>query len=155
MKNKFIKLAAIVAFAILGAFSLTPKTAYALDVCADEDSPIYEASGCGEFGGENTLKNTVGNIISAVIGILGLVAVGFIVLGGVQYMTSAGDPGKAKKAKDTILYACVGLAIAALAFAITNFAINAINNEATTSEETSGAKDKPEGETDKDPTTKP
>ena len=48
-------------------------------------------------------------------------------------MTSAGDAGKIKKAKDTILYSVIGLIVVALAFAIVNFAIKAINND--TSEE--------------------
>ena len=38
-------------------------------------------------------------------------------------MTSAGDAGKVKKAKDTILYGVIGLVIVVLAFAIVNFVI--------------------------------
>ena len=38
-------------------------------------------------------------------------------------MTSAGDPGKVKKAKDTILYGVIGLVVCVLAFAIVNFVI--------------------------------
>ena len=68
-------------------------------------------------------------IINGVVGALSLVAVIFIVVGGVNYMTSQGDPGKTKKAKDTILYAVIGLIIAVLAFAIVNFVIvNIINH---------------------------
>ena len=45
--------------------------------------------------------------------------------------TVEGDPSKTKKAKDTILYAVIGLIICALAFAIVNFVIsNIINNSA-------------------------
>ena len=46
-------------------------------------------------------------------------------------MTSAGDPGKTKKAKDTILYAVIGLIICVLAFAIVNFVIGGIINSNT------------------------
>lgn len=73
------------------------------------------------------LEKTIGNIISAVIGILGLACVVIIIVGGVQYMTSSGDSGKVKKAKDTILYGVVGMVICVLAFAITQFVIGAIN----------------------------
>jgi len=41
-------------------------------------------------------------------------------------MTSAGDAGKVAKAKSTILYATIGLAVCVLAFAIVNWAIGAI-----------------------------
>ena len=76
-------------------------------------------------------------ILNGVIGMLGLVAVVFIIIGGVNYMTSTGDPGKTKKAKDTILYACIGLIVCALSFAIVNFTINMINHSGneTTNEE--------------------
>ena len=81
-----------------------------------------------DFGDDGTsIQSTVGNIIQAVIGILGLACVVIIIIGGVQYMTSSGDAGKVKKAKDTILYGVIGMVICVLAFAITTFVIGAIN----------------------------
>ena len=74
-------------------------------------------------GGEDTLEANVINIINGVIAVLGLICVVVIILGGVQYMTSSGDSGKVKKAKDTILYGIIGLVICVLAFAIVNFII--------------------------------
>lgn len=73
------------------------------------------------------LTGSVQNIITAVIGGLGIVAVVVIIIGGVLYMTSGGDQNKVKKAKDTILYGMIGLAVCVLAFAIAQFFINAIN----------------------------
>ena len=69
------------------------------------------------------LQTSVTNILNAVIGVLGIVAVIVIIIGGVTYMTSSGDAGKVKKAKDTILYGVIGLVVVALAFAIVNFVI--------------------------------
>ena len=43
-------------------------------------------------------------ILTAVFSIIGVVSVVMIVLGGISYATSQGDPGKVKKGKDTILY---------------------------------------------------
>ena len=48
-------------------------------------------------------------------------AVIVIVVAGITYATSAGDPGKTAKAKNTILYSAVGIAIVICAFAITRF----------------------------------
>ena len=80
------------------------------------------------FGDPNTtpsldLSGRIITIINAVIGVLGLIAVVIVIIGGVQYMTSSGDAGKVKKAKDTILYGIIGLIICVLAFAIVNFVI--------------------------------
>ena len=78
---------------------------------------------------DDNLANSIINIINAVIGILGLVCVVVVIIGGVNYMTSSGDAGKVKKAKDTILYGIIGLVICVLAFAIVNFVIaNIINS---------------------------
>ena len=69
------------------------------------------------------LNTGINNVINAVTGVLSIICVAVIIIGGINYMTSAGDPGKVKKAKDTILYGLVGLAICALAYAIVNFFI--------------------------------
>ena len=73
--------------------------------------------------GEDTLWENIQHIINAVIGVLGIVCVIVIIIGGINYMTSSGDSGKVKKAKDTILYGVIGLVICVLAFAIVNFVI--------------------------------
>ena len=82
--------------------------------------------------GEGTIQDIVGQIINAVIGILGIACVVIIIIGGIGYMTSSGDAGKVKKARDTILYGVIGIIICVLAYAIAQFVINAINNAATT-----------------------
>lgn len=127
MKNRIINLIATAIIAVSGAVLMAPTPAYA-NICSDGNvtPAVKEAAGCNSTG--TKAESVIGNILESIIGILGLVAVGFIVYGGVQYMTSSGDSAKAKKARDTILYACIGLVVAALAFAITNFAINAINS---------------------------
>ncbi|MBR3252694.1 hypothetical protein IKF84_01310 [Candidatus Saccharibacteria bacterium] len=76
--------------------------------------------------GDNTLWGNIQSIINAVIGILGIVCVIVIIIGGINYMTSSGDAGKVKKAKDTILYGVIGLVVCVLAFAIVNFVISNI-----------------------------
>ena len=83
--------------------------------------------------GDGNLFATVQNIINWVLAVLGLVAVIMIIVGGVTYMTSQGDPGKTKKARDTILYGIIGLVIALLAYAIVNFVLaNVFGGSSTT-----------------------
>ena len=55
-----------------------------------------------------------------------MLAVVMIIIGGINYALSQGDPGKVKKAKDTILYGIVGLVVSLLAFAIVQFVLQAI-----------------------------
>ena len=75
---------------------------------------------------KNDLMAQANTIINVVIGVVGFVAVVFIIFGGIQYTTSAGDPGKVKKAKDTILYGIIGLVVAMLAYAIVNFVLSSV-----------------------------
>ena len=82
-------------------------------------------------GDANASVNSIIGIINGVIGVLSIVAVIVVILGGVQYMTSAGDSGKVKKAKDTILYGVIGLIICALAAAIVNFVVVNVAGERT------------------------
>ena len=73
-----------------------------------------------------SLTEIVQSILNWIFGIIGIVAVVMIIIGGINFMTSAGDPGKVKKGKDTILYGIIGLVVALLAFAIVNFVLNGI-----------------------------
>jgi len=72
------------------------------------------------------LTDVIRDGITAVIFIVGIIAVIMVVLGGIQYTTSQGDAGKVKKAKDTIMYGIIGLVVAILAFAIVNFVLGSI-----------------------------
>ena len=95
---------------------------------ADRMDPVNEDNiKGGKTGG---LDNMIINIINAILGVVGLIAVVMIILGGISYMTSAGDSSKVKKGKDTILYGIIGLVIVGLAFAIVNFVISNIINKA-------------------------
>ena len=94
---------------------------------------------CATTGGCVDPNQMVTNLIQWVIAIVGVVAVIFIVYGGILYATSSGDPAKVKKAKDTILYAVIGLIIVALAEIITAFVSGIIrdaNNSAFVNETT-------------------
>lgn len=83
--------------------------------------------------GNNNLVNAITTIVNGVIYVLGFVCVIFILYGGLQYMTSSGDTQKIEKAKKTIIFAAIGLAICVLSFAITNFVIRNIINGPKTS----------------------
>ena len=77
----------------------------------------------GENPSGDEVWTSVKDIINAVILVLGTICVVIIIIGGVNYMTSSGDTSKVKKAKDTILYALIGLVVCVLAFAIVNWVI--------------------------------
>lgn len=80
----------------------------------------------GRTGAENegNLNAIIRNVVNILLFIIGFVSVIMIIIGGINYTLSQGDSGKVKSAKDTILYAVIGLVVALLAFAIVNFVLS-------------------------------
>lgn len=108
-------------FFILGlagsVFAFQP-TALAATGLVDKSCTAAGTKICDDGG---DVKGMTQKLINGLLSVLGAIAVIVIVIGGIRYVTSDGDPGKIKSAKDVILYAVVGLIIAILSYAIVNF----------------------------------
>jgi len=65
-------------------------------------------------------------ITNTILFVVGIVSIVMLIWGGLRYVISGGDSKKVTDAKNTILYAIIGLIVALLAYAIVNFVINAI-----------------------------
>ncbi|HEY1835816.1 MAG TPA: pilin [Candidatus Saccharimonadales bacterium] len=84
---------------------------------------------CG--GGTSALQKIIKTAIDIMSIIVGTVAVIMIIVGGLKYITSGGESGNITGAKNTIVYALVGLVIVALAQFIVHFVLNkAVNGVA-------------------------
>jgi hypothetical protein len=73
---------------------------------------------------EDDLNTVITNVVNVLSLIVGIIAVIMIVIGGFRYITSGGDSGNVSGAKNTILYAIVGLVIVALAQFIVRFVLS-------------------------------
>jgi len=69
-------------------------------------------------------QTQVDQIFQIVFGVIGALSVIIILIAGVQFVTSQGDPQAASKARQTIIYAVIGLIVALLAEVIVTFVIN-------------------------------
>lgn len=91
-----------------------------------------DQSGClfgNEPGCEGTDQTPIFRTITNVLlFIIGAISVIMLIIGGIRYTTSNGDQQAVQNAKNTILYAVVGLVIAILAFAAINFVIGSFVN---------------------------
>ena len=97
-----------------------------IKIIADEATEALMGQSGAMAGGDVSLETSIGNILNGVYLAVGILAVIVIIIGGVNYTLSQGDPGKVKKAKDTILYGIIGLIVALLAFAIVQFVLDAL-----------------------------
>lgn len=67
--------------------------------------------------------DSVKSILQIVFTIAGGISLVFIVIGGMKYVLSSGDPQQTAKAKDTIMYAIIGLIFALIAFVIVSIVV--------------------------------
>ena len=129
--NKIVKTIMLTVISIfsIGIINIATPAFAADDTICDNpkiSAEIKKYSGCDGGSDANAVK-VITNVLNAIIAVLGIVAVIFVIVGGVKYMTSAGDPGKVQSAKNTVIYALIGLIVCALAFAIVNLVIDAVN----------------------------
>ena len=97
------------------------------DLCADQpnavacrDNATSKKDGAGLYG-SNSLLVKVARLLAIIAGVSGVF---MIMLAGFKYINSSGDPSGINEAKNMILYAVVGLVIAAIAQSIILFVLN-------------------------------
>ena len=78
-----------------------------------------------ELVGENGIFLQITNTILYAVGIIAVI---MLIWGGVRYIISGGDSKKVTDAKNTILYAILGLVVALLSYAIVNFVLNIVGS---------------------------
>ena len=123
---KKLQLLIISAFAVAAALLAPSPVALASDsvigdACKNNNSVICRQS----ENAESKTNKFIQNIVNVLLFVLGIIAVIMIIVGGIRYTTSNGDQNQLTSAKNTILYAVVGLVIALLAYAIVNFVVGA------------------------------
>ncbi|HEY5267594.1 MAG TPA: pilin [Candidatus Saccharimonadales bacterium] len=127
MKSIFIKFLILVA---LASVSVLPNSVYASSSASQSEvcqgvSELNNNSGCASSASSelsiNSIFRLVLNLLSAVVGITAVI---MIIVGGVKYITSSGNAERTNGAKNTILYAIIGLLIVALAQIIVKFVLN-------------------------------
>ena len=127
----------LVIFGVLTlSFGLVALPAYATptgkEACemsgTEEFKNGYDEELCGGKG-EAGLQSTGGNVLFVVYCFIGILAVVFVIIGGFKYTTSQGEPGKVQQAKNTIMYALIGLVVTLSAFAITRFVLQALGGQ--------------------------
>lgn len=76
--------------------------------------------------GSNNLTGVIADIVNIFSVIVGIVSVIMIIYGGFRYVTSGGDSGNVSSAKNTIIYAVIGLVVVALAQFIVQFVLEKV-----------------------------
>ncbi len=89
-------------------------------------------SECAAGGnGNSDLKSLAGKVVNLISLIVGIVAIIMIIYGGFRYITSGGDSGRVGNAKNTLIYAIIGLIIVALSQFIVHYVLTAAETSVT------------------------
>jgi Type IV secretion system pilin len=103
--------------------SLLPIAARAQDL----GGSLLQQTGVKNAGYKDVpIEVVIGTVISAALGIMGVIFLSLTVYGGYIWMIARGDESKTEKAKDTITNSVIGLAIVLGAYAITQYVVAAI-----------------------------
>jgi hypothetical protein len=107
------------------ALATTATTALSVGVAKAAAPPDVQEganSAQGQLSGV-PLGQQIANITNTLLLVIGVVAVIMLIVGGFRYIFSQGDESAVKGAKDTILFAIIGIVVALLSYAIVNFVI--------------------------------
>lgn len=118
-------------FTGLGAFAcLFSSRLLASATSVQEGANAARADGMPtELIGDNGVFSRITNTVLLIVGLISVI---MLVYGGLRYILSGGDSKKVTDAKNTVLYAIIGLIISLLAYAIVNFVLNSVIGVGTT-----------------------
>ncbi len=119
IKQSALRIASRLSVVMASAYVMT-NNAFAIGTVSDGADSAKGADQPLSLFGVNSTFSTITNVLLYVIG---AIAVIMIVIGGLRYVLSGGDSNQISAAKNTILYAIIGIIIAILAYAIINFVI--------------------------------
>ncbi len=115
----------------LMVFNMVPGAAIASLGVDQSDLPSALSGTSGD------IKTVIQSIINTVLGLLGFVAVIFVIYAGILYVTDGGGGDNLEKAKNIIKNAIIGIIIIIASFAIVNFAFNITDGTANNSSSSS------------------
>lgn len=100
--------------------------------CGNSTDPkgqvLQGVGGTGTDCSDAGVTGLLGGIVNILSIIIGAVSIIMILVSGFKYITSGGDSGKVGSAKNTLIYALIGIAVAVLAQALVNFAFTTAKN---------------------------
>ena len=97
------------------------------NLCAGASASLSSGTDCSGSSATGHLNNIIKFVINIFSLIVGIVSVIMIIVGGLKYITSGGEASNISGAKNTIIYAIVGLVIVALAQFIVHFVLGKVS----------------------------
>ncbi|HUD06391.1 MAG TPA: hypothetical protein VMR34_00740 [Candidatus Saccharimonadales bacterium] len=134
MKFKLKIFLVAAAVSVLSFIGLSPSVAHASTFTSSSGQTICQGVGeidssgnCDAAGGTSDLSKIIGTVLNILSLVVGIAAVVMIIVAGLRYILSGGESQNVNNAKNTLIYAVVGLVVVALAQIIVHFVINSVS----------------------------
>lgn len=129
LKSRLVALFAVPALAlsVVGAGALSTNV-LAVDIQGGSTAAKGDKTPDSLFGDDTGTGGIFKTIVNVLLFIIGAISVIMLIIGGIRYTVSGGDSSAVTAAKNTILYAVVGIIVAILAYAIVNFVITSFTS---------------------------
>jgi Type IV secretion system pilin len=130
--KNFLLIATLTLFSVsMLSFATSPSVSAQDDrlkhkTCAGSNfnlDPNAPGNNCAQGAGQSALNNFIDRAVNIFSIIVGIIAVIMIIVGGLKFITAGGDSGRISSARQTIIYAIIGLIIVALAQIIVRFVL--------------------------------
>lgn len=124
-KIKLYFISILSAMSLLAPFAVTTSTHALFEGSKDQAcaGANLNDTGCSANQGEEQVNSTISTVINLLSFLVGVVSVIMIIIGGIRFVTSQGNAQNATSARNTIIFAVIGLVLAAFAQLIVRFVL--------------------------------
>lgn len=129
--SKKLAVVGLVVASVVGiGVTVSPETWAA--TCSTGTNCLEQGLNSVSNGSRTNVGGLIKSIVNALLFVLGAISVVMIVIGGIKYTTSNGDSSQVTSAKNTIMYAVIGLIVAIMAYSIVNFVVTQLTTTPAT-----------------------
>ncbi|MYD94963.1 MAG: hypothetical protein F4Y02_15005 [Chloroflexi bacterium] len=72
------------------------------------------------------LTQTISNLVGILLGVVGVIGVGFFIYGAYMYLTASGAPHQMERGKSAMMTALAGIVLAMVAYGVVELVMNAV-----------------------------
>lgn len=122
--KKTIRTITVVALLVLGLALFVGAPEVSAQSALDEACAADPGSALCNTGTGGSVESIIALVVNTLLFIVGIISVIMIIVGGIRYTVSAGDGNAVTGAKNTILYAVIGLVVSFASYAIVNWVLD-------------------------------
>lgn len=119
----------MVAFAAVLGLMTALSSSSVFAQCTDTSSIEAGVNCVGQnIENDTSLEDVISTVVNTLLFIIGIISVIMLIIGGIRYVISGGNQSQVESARNTILYAIVGLVVAFVAWGVVSFVVGRLTD---------------------------